>query len=72
MLAAQSAEDGSMPLLQGCCHPDVKSEDFWGPKGDGLWGLVDKFQPDDLCTEKRARDLIWKASEKATGITFDI
>ena len=72
MLVAQSAEDGTMPLLQACCHPKAKSNDFWGPKGNCLWGPVDKFQPEKICTEKRAKDLIWKASEKATGITFGI
>ena len=72
MLMAQSAEDGAMPLLKACCHPEVKSRDFWGPKGNGLWGPVDKFEPEEISTEQRAKDLIWTASEKATGCTFNL
>ena len=68
---AQSAEDGTMPLLAACFHPDTANGDFWEPvSGGGMWGQAGKKELEPVCQEKEQQTLLWKASEEACG-TFE-
>eukprot|EP00562_Extubocellulus_spinifer_P002608 CAMPEP_0178486620 /NCGR_PEP_ID=MMETSP0696-20121128/8899_1 /TAXON_ID=265572 /ORGANISM="Extubocellulus spinifer, Strain CCMP396" /LENGTH=330 /DNA_ID=CAMNT_0020114285 /DNA_START=154 /DNA_END=1146 /DNA_ORIENTATION=- len=70
---AQSAEDGTMPLLQACYGPTVQSGDFWEPVNRGNMvgpaGKQDKLTKE--CTDEASRTMLWKASEEACG-TFSV
>lgn len=65
MMMSQSAEDGTMPLLQ-CCVGEAKSGDFIEPRRK-IWGLptVSKLSPKE--TDPEAVKMLWEASEKACG-----
>jgi len=67
--AAQSAEDGTMPLLTCMYGQQVKSGEFWEPtrmaKMNGPVGRVEQLSK--VCTDKESRNLLWKASEEACG-----
>jgi NAD(P)-dependent dehydrogenase (short-subunit alcohol dehydrogenase family) len=69
---AQSAEDGTMPLLQCAFGTDVASGDFWEPgQWSNLAGLPVKVELTNECTDPESQKLLWEASEKACG-KFDI
>eukprot|EP00056_Hartaetosiga_gracilis_P014188 m.239917 g.239917 ORF g.239917 m.239917 type:complete len:347 (-) comp14232_c0_seq1:1658-2698(-) len=65
MLASQSVEDGTMPLLKACCAEGVESGEFYGPKS--LAGPVLKLDPEPICTNQDDWNTLWEASEAATG-----
>ena len=67
----QSAEDGSLPLLQAAVGKEVQSGDFWGPEAkDERKGIPKKVKPrGDGANEKVARWL-WEETERATGVQF--
>lgn len=66
---AQSAEDGSLPLLHALTQPHVSNGDFYGPSSMGeRSGPPTKVMPKrDGKSEETARKL-WEASESATGV----
>jgi len=65
---AQSAEDGTMPLLTAMVMPGVKGGDFYEPQGTGaMTGKADKVSLDSLSADKDSRTLLWSASEEAVG-----
>ena len=68
MRFAQSAEDGAMPLLHCCAGRGVKSGELWVPSGMGeLKGPPGLKKLESACTEARAGQVLWEASEKACG-----
>ena len=72
MCFAQSAEDGSMPLLAACFDPSTENGDFWEPSKNGaLIGPAVKVPYDRLSKDPESRILLWKKSEEACG-TFEI
>lgn len=67
-LIAQSAEDGTMPLLECCFGTSTKSGDFFEPsKWFNMVGPAVKVKLAKECTDKASRKLLWEASEKACG-----
>lgn len=62
---AQSAEDGTMPLLHACAGTGVASGDLWEPRY--MTGPPVKVALEPVCTEPRAAAELWKASEEAVG-----
>ena len=67
MWLAQSAEDGTMPLLYASFSPRAQSGALYEPKGiTGPPAPVD-LPKERLAGEARARDVLWAASEAATG-----
>jgi hypothetical protein len=78
-LLAQSAEDGTLPLLECICRPDLPQPAFYGPAHKGLLGFVlqDGFvgtpvlkKPEALCTSAEGKELLWRMSEEAVGPFF--
>lgn len=76
MKGAQSEEDGSLPLIHCVAAESIEKGQFMLPKfkgligsmmGDGIRGppVVAKLEP--LCTDQKAKDMLWAASEAATG-----
>lgn len=67
--AAQSAEDGALGILVCCCSPDVKSKEFYGPKGVGMTGPAVLLPEEELATEA-SRAMLWEKSVETTGAKF--
>uniref|UniRef100_A0A0G4IF92 Oxidoreductase n=1 Tax=Chromera velia CCMP2878 TaxID=1169474 RepID=A0A0G4IF92_9ALVE len=64
---AQSAEDGTQGILAAAFEPGVQSGTFWGPHGmNGMRGKAEPVEPEKECTDERAKEMLWEASEKAT------
>ena len=65
---AQSAEDGTMPLLHCCVGKDVQSGEFWEPgkcmhmKGPPALAKLKKKE-----TDPEKAQMLWTASERACG-----
>ena len=81
MRYAQSAEDGTMPLLSCICKPDVKPRAFIGPgsKGvagfimaDNMVGLPKELTLEKICTKEESKAMLWEASEAACGPFFPV
>mmetsp|Transcript_24069 Transcript_24069/g.75274 ORF Transcript_24069/g.75274 Transcript_24069/m.75274 type:complete len:344 (+) Transcript_24069:146-1177(+) len=65
---SQSAEDGTMPLLHCCIHPDAENGMLFEPQNFGhMKGPVGTHPFESLCTDRKARETLWKASEAACG-----
>jgi len=72
MLFAQSAEDGTMPLLSAMIDPTSDNGDFWEPRYYGNFsGPAIKIPYDKYTENKESADILWKMSEEACG-KFDI
>ena len=66
MRFAQSAEDGSMPLIQACFGEGVGNGDFYEP-ANGFAGLAKKFPLSGHAINPAQKDLLWETSETACG-----
>lgn len=67
-IMAQSAEDGTMPILQACYGPTAESGDFWEPANRGhSVGPAGKMDLTKECTDEASRKMLWEASEEACG-----
>lgn len=77
MKYAQSAEDGTMPLLNACFSPETVNGDFWEPKGNmgvmgmfgpsGFKGPAAKVQYDKNSSDEKQQAMLWEKSEEAVG-----
>jgi NAD(P)-dependent dehydrogenase (short-subunit alcohol dehydrogenase family) len=68
MRFAQSAEDGTIPLLKCCVDPEVKNGQFYEPRGMmALSGMPHLVQLEAICTRPADRVVLWEESEKACG-----
>ena len=68
MSFAQSAEDGTMPLLYCMARPEAESGDFYEPPGSGtLGGPATKKALAGNNFGPEARALLWEESERAAG-----
>ena len=71
MAFAQSAEDGTMPLLHCCVSPEVKHGELWEPTGLGaIKGPPVRVAMEKMCTDSAACATLWAESEKAVGGTW--
>eukprot|EP00545_Synedropsis_sp_CCMP1620_P013772 CAMPEP_0119020340 /NCGR_PEP_ID=MMETSP1176-20130426/23835_1 /TAXON_ID=265551 /ORGANISM="Synedropsis recta cf, Strain CCMP1620" /LENGTH=328 /DNA_ID=CAMNT_0006974753 /DNA_START=75 /DNA_END=1061 /DNA_ORIENTATION=- len=67
-MMAQSAEDGTMPILQACYGAGVESGDFWEPTKRGhTVGPAGKVDLAKECTDEESRKMLWETSEEACG-----
>eukprot|EP00192_Tetraselmis_astigmatica_P013342 CAMPEP_0117669168 /NCGR_PEP_ID=MMETSP0804-20121206/11970_1 /TAXON_ID=1074897 /ORGANISM="Tetraselmis astigmatica, Strain CCMP880" /LENGTH=335 /DNA_ID=CAMNT_0005477171 /DNA_START=73 /DNA_END=1080 /DNA_ORIENTATION=+ len=64
-MMAQSAEDGSMGILQCCCGAEVGSGELWGPKG--FAGVAVRIPMEPLCTNLMSKKTLWEKSCEAVG-----
>jgi len=72
---AQSGEDGAMGLLKGMMGPDAKSGVHYGPQGNKDKGYTGRPLPTPLYPYEMDSDslnMLWKTSEEATGVSFDV
>jgi len=68
MKMAQSAEDGTMPILAACFDPTTKNGDFWEPANMGnMKGPAVKVSWDKLSSDEKSRKLLWEKSEEVCG-----
>jgi len=74
MIVSQSAEDGAIGITLCCCQPDVKTGEFYGPKGQGMSGMAVLLPaaPEEKLADEASRDLLWEESQLSTGATFTI
>jgi len=68
----QTAEDGSMGLLLGMMHPDAESGVLYGPKDSSLKGKAVPNPPKPYENDTEAIAMLWRTSEEATGVKFDL
>lgn len=70
---AQSVEDGTMPLLAAAFSPKATTGTFWAPSQRmELVGPPQNTPIEDRSKNDEACELLWKTSEAATGVKFDI
>jgi NAD(P)-dependent dehydrogenase (short-subunit alcohol dehydrogenase family) len=71
-LFMQSAADGSMGLLKGMMDTkdNVKCGTLYGPKMMAGYAIPNPPKPYEIDPE--AKEMLWRTSEKATGVKFDI
>lgn len=74
MTQAQSANDGTIPLLTCMTIPSLSSGDFYGPTEGFGWmrGLPKKLVPEPYLHDEASKKLLWDLSEQAIGSKFDI
>jgi NAD(P)-dependent dehydrogenase (short-subunit alcohol dehydrogenase family) len=66
MRFAQSAEDGTMPLLAAMFGSETKNGDFYEPKG-GAAGKAVKVPLDKNSADPKQQEMSWEKSEEACG-----
>lgn len=79
MRFCQSAQDGTLPLLECIVGEDVQSGDLIVPGkrgvigtivGDGVAGWPAKRKFEKNCVSKAGQEVLWEESEKAVGPFF--
>jgi NAD(P)-dependent dehydrogenase (short-subunit alcohol dehydrogenase family) len=72
IVATQSSEDGAMGLIKGMMdsRANLRGGTLYGPKY--LTGYPVPNPPQPYEVDPKAKEMLWSASEKATGVTFDI
>jgi NAD(P)-dependent dehydrogenase (short-subunit alcohol dehydrogenase family) len=71
-LMGQSSEDGTMGLLLGMMSSNIKSGVLYGPAEEGMAGPAVANTPKPYDTDAESMEMLWKASEEAVGVKFDI
>ncbi|MEV5238168.1 oxidoreductase [Streptomyces cinnamoneus] len=67
---AQSPEEGALPSLYAATAPDVRQDDFFGPRVQ-LWrGAPVRSMRARWTLDDRASAGLWAASERLTGVTY--
>jgi len=79
---SHAEEDAAMGITLCCCKPDVKSREFYGPKGkkesDTSAHDASEYKgpavlkQEEKLADKEAQAALWAVSEKVTGITFTV
>lgn len=74
MAKSQSVEDGAVPLITCITDPTIPSGAFLGPtEGDGwMRGPPKVLVPESILNSRKNMDILWRGSEEALGIKFDI
>lgn len=67
MHLAQSAEDGTMPLLTAMFGTETKNGDFFEPASRGMHGKAIKVKFDKNSADPKQQKLLWEKSEEACG-----
>ena len=68
MRMAQSAEDGSMPMIAACFDPSTENGSFWAPtKFFECKGPAGKIEFDKDSQNEESKKLLWELSEEACG-----
>ena len=65
---AQSAADGTMPLLSACLDKTAQNGDFYEPSCRfRTVGPPAKFELEAVCQDEASQKMLWEESEKACG-----
>ncbi|WP_171161783.1 oxidoreductase [Streptomyces sp. I05A-00742] len=67
---AQSAEDGALPILRAATAPDVRQDDFFGPRVLMWRGAPVRSVRAGWTRDDRAGAGLWTLSERLTGVTY--
>ncbi len=67
MRFAQSAEDGTMPLLTCMVGAGVRSGELWEPAGIAGPPVRVDLDAEAICANPASRAMLWAESEKACG-----
>jgi NAD(P)-dependent dehydrogenase (short-subunit alcohol dehydrogenase family) len=67
---AQSADAGALPTLYAATAPDVRPDAFIGPAFGGWRGAPKPSWRAPWTRDDRAGELLWEASERLTGVTY--
>lgn len=67
---AQSAERGALPTLYAATAPQVRPDDFVGPKLQGWRGSPTRSWRAPWTFSDTAAERLWSASEQLTGVRF--
>ncbi|MFE0255177.1 oxidoreductase [Streptomyces sp. NPDC059010] len=68
---AQSAEAGALPTLYAATAPEVRPDSFTGPSFAMWRGSPAPSWRAPWTLDDRAGELLWDASERLTGVTYD-
>jgi NAD(P)-dependent dehydrogenase (short-subunit alcohol dehydrogenase family) len=72
-LLGQSAATGALPQLRAATDPDVRSGDYFGPRGPaGQRGLPKRVGMSANARDDVAARLLWEASEELTGVGYPV
>ncbi|MFJ9084898.1 oxidoreductase [Streptomyces sp. NPDC102384] len=66
----QPAEDGALPTLRAATAPDVRPDDFYGPRVMMWRGAPVKSWRASWTVNDAAGERLWAASEQLTGVDF--
>ncbi|MCX4832717.1 oxidoreductase [Streptomyces sp. NBC_01016] len=66
----QPAEDGALPTLRAATAPDVRPDDFYGPRVMMWRGAPIKSWRASWTVNDAAGERLWAASEQLTGVDF--
>jgi len=69
----QSAKKGSYPQLMCATEPDLDQFGFYGPTGRSYWtGPVGECKLEPHAKDKPVAEKLWKVSERATGLEWNL
>ena len=68
----QSPEDGAMGLIKGMLDPEAESGVLYGPANNATKGLPVPNPPEPYENDPESIDMLWRTSEAATGVKFEI
>ncbi len=72
-LVSQSAQAGSWPILRAATDPGLAGGEYVGPTGPGqVRGRPGLVGTSRVARDEQLADDLWEASERATGVTFDV
>jgi NAD(P)-dependent dehydrogenase (short-subunit alcohol dehydrogenase family) len=72
VLVGQSARSGALPQLRAATDPEVRSGEYYGPRGPGEQrGLPKRVRTSANARDDRTAGLLWAESVRLTGVTFD-
>lgn len=67
----QPAKDGAMPVLRAALDESVVGGEYFGPDGwNEMKGLPVRTDSSELSKNQEVAALLWKVTEKATGVTL--
>jgi NAD(P)-dependent dehydrogenase (short-subunit alcohol dehydrogenase family) len=72
VVVAQSDAQGAWPSLYAATMPDVRPGDYWGPMLFEVRGAPRRVGRSTAAQDDAAAALLWDASERLTGVTYDL
>ncbi len=71
-VAAQSAEQGALPLLYATTAAEAEAGAYYGPGGlFNMRGTPERQEPSDAARDESTAQRLWAVSEELTGVSYD-